>query len=80
MPRAPEPVAPLPRVPDVTPAAAFDATFLELAEAKGTIDEQDGRIRQLLAEVTELRKEILRRNRTIGDLAHRLASYEAQAA
>ena len=36
----------------------------------------DPRLAQLEAEVAQLRKELLRRNRTIGELATRLGRYE----
>ena len=44
------------------------------------VETRDRLIRQLEEEVVTLRTELLRRNRTIGDLATRLAAYEAREA
>jgi hypothetical protein len=48
-----------------------------MALAAETIAAQSERIEQLLAEVADLRRELLRRNRTIGDLANKLAAQKA---
>jgi Tfp pilus assembly protein PilZ len=78
-PRAPEPAVAPPPAPVAAasaPEPTLGANFLELAEAKGTIDEQARRLAQLEAELKTMRAELLRRNRTIGDLAKRLSAYE----
>jgi len=54
-----------------------EAMFFELAEARGTIEEQAARIAQMEREMNELRRELLRRNRTIADMANELAARKA---
>jgi uncharacterized coiled-coil protein SlyX len=64
-------------------ASAIEGLRLDLAEAQDTIVRQHDklaaqarRMDQLEAELKILKQELLRRNRTIGDLANRLAAYE----
>jgi Tfp pilus assembly protein PilZ len=68
------PAAPAPPTLTITPVV--DETFLELAEARGRLEEQEARIAQLEDDLGALRRELLRRNRTIGQLARRLGAYE----
>jgi Tfp pilus assembly protein PilZ len=77
-PRAPEPVVapPAAAAPVPAPVPALSASFLELCEARGTIEEQSRRLAEMESELKVLRAELLRRNRTIGDLAKRLSCYE----
>jgi Tfp pilus assembly protein PilZ len=71
------PVAPAaPALPQPT-VHVVDATFLQLAEARGEIEERDARIAKMEEEMMELRRELLRRNRTIGQLGLRLSRYES---
>ncbi|MFO0755224.1 MAG: PilZ domain-containing protein [Byssovorax sp.] len=69
---APAQAAPLP-AHSALPAREDPA----MALASETIAAQSERIEQLLAEVADLRRELLRRNRTIGDLARQLAAQKA---
>lgn len=66
------PRAPSPPVPDPN---ALDLD-LDLAAARDEGAAHARRIEQLEAEVKALRGELLRRNRTIGDLANKLAAFE----
>jgi Tfp pilus assembly protein PilZ len=66
--------APAPAVLAPVPAPAPAAA--ELAQAKAHCEAQARRIAQLEAELGNLRKEMLRRNRTVGELANRLAAFE----
>jgi len=88
-PPPPQPVSPtLPAataapVPPAAPALpqptvhVVDASFLQLAEARGELEEREARIAKMEEEMKDLRRELLRRNRTIGELALRLSRYES---
>jgi Tfp pilus assembly protein PilZ len=66
-----------PAAPAVDDAAPLpDPTRAELAQARAMNAAQARRIAHLEAELGALRKEMLRRNRTVGDLANRLAAFE----
>jgi septal ring factor EnvC (AmiA/AmiB activator) len=72
-----------PAADEVEAASAIEVMKLELAEAQDTVVRQHDklaaqarRMEQLEAELKMLEQELLRRNRTIGDLANRLAAYE----
>jgi Tfp pilus assembly protein PilZ len=62
--------------PAAEAATAVEMTRLELAEAQDAMAAQARRIERLEAELKTMRAELLRRNRTIGDLANRLSAYE----
>lgn len=85
--RAPEPPVVVAAQPAPAPkqaeATAIEMARLELAEAQDQIVRQHEklvsqahRLAEMEAEMKTLRAELLRRNRTIGDLANRLAGYE----
>jgi Tfp pilus assembly protein PilZ len=58
------------------PAAPVAPAAPARIEVEAVIEAQDRRVAQLEAEIKALRHELLRRNRTIGDLANRLSAYE----
>lgn len=74
--RRPAPVAEPPAAPLPTPAAPMPLPAV-LAPPAPTPTMPDPRLAQLEAEVAQLRKELLRRNRTIGELATRLGRHES---
>jgi hypothetical protein len=69
-PSAPPPPEAQPRAIELAPPTVID-TSSEDVETRNLL------VQQLEEEVIALRRELLRRNRTIGDLATRLAAYEA---
>lgn len=65
--------APAPRAPE---GPAPGASLIAVAPVSDESAQAGRRVEELEAEIKHLRGELLRRNRTIGDLANRLAAFE----